>query len=220
MEIAEAKSKIDLANVITGSGVKLKNHFGKLNGLCPFHAENTPSFYVFDQKYHCFGCGEHGDVIDYIQRLYGYSFKNALKHLGIATGKPSAADRARIAAAKRKRQAEKKQARRESELAHTLALLIRATRKAMRSIETVEDLEAFSDVLHALPFWKHCHHILTNGDPVARSEVIDALKGMVTIDRKIDFNFDYREWLSESIEGKQKKVIVKNRQGAANDTRH
>jgi hypothetical protein len=193
VEITELKSRVDLKDVVISSGVELKIAHGKFKGLCPFHAEKTPSFYVFDQNFHCFGCGEHGDVIDYVQRLYGYSFKDALKHLGLKPGKPSAADRRRVAAVKRKREAEKKRAQRESNLAYTLGLLIRATRKAMQAIKTVEGLESFADVIHALPFWKHCHHILTQGDSVARSEVVEALKDMQTVDRGIDLNFSYRE---------------------------
>lgn len=53
-------------------------------GLCPFHDEKTPSFIVSDEAYHCFGCGEHGDVVDFIQKIDGCDFKEAVKKLGIS----------------------------------------------------------------------------------------------------------------------------------------
>ena len=51
--------------------------------LCPFHSEKTPSFKIYhdDNHYHCFGCQEHGDAIDFIQKLHQSSFKEAVKLL-------------------------------------------------------------------------------------------------------------------------------------------
>ena len=58
---------------------------GELIGLCPFHVERTPSFRVFtdpeDQHYHCHGCGEHGDIFDYLGQLRGLAFLDAVKFL-------------------------------------------------------------------------------------------------------------------------------------------
>ncbi len=56
---------------------------GKLVGLCPFHKEKTPSFYVFeDNSFHCFGCGAHGyNAIDFIIKLKNCSFKEAIEQL-------------------------------------------------------------------------------------------------------------------------------------------
>lgn len=49
-------------------------------GLCPFHSEKTPSFYVSPQKkiFHCFGCGEHGDVITFMMKHENLSFKEVI----------------------------------------------------------------------------------------------------------------------------------------------
>jgi len=54
-------------------------------GLCPFHSEKTPSFYVNEDKgvFHCYGCQESGDVITFIQKIEGVDFKGALGHLGL-----------------------------------------------------------------------------------------------------------------------------------------
>jgi len=52
-------------------------------GLCPFHKEKTPSFTIFRGKtgkglYHCFGCGAHGDSIDWLRNVEGQSYRQAL----------------------------------------------------------------------------------------------------------------------------------------------
>ncbi len=48
---------------------------------CPFHADHTPSLYVADDHYHCYGCGAHGDVIDFTAKLFGISLHRAAKQL-------------------------------------------------------------------------------------------------------------------------------------------
>ena len=48
---------------------------------CPFHNEKTPSFKVYEDYFHCFGCGEHGDHIDFVQKLYGVSNIEAAKRI-------------------------------------------------------------------------------------------------------------------------------------------
>lgn len=79
-------NKPDIRRIIEEEGIELK----KGTGLCPFHSESKPSFRVNHQRqtYHCFGCGEHGDVITFIMKLKGISFKDALIYLGIKRGNP------------------------------------------------------------------------------------------------------------------------------------
>lgn len=50
---------------------------------CPFHNEKTPSMKIFEKDYHCFGCGAHGDVISFVQQLFGLSFPETLKKIDI-----------------------------------------------------------------------------------------------------------------------------------------
>lgn len=61
---------------------------GSLTGLCPFHDEKTPSFHVTPARgyYHCFGCGEGGDVIDFIRKINNVSFTEAVEYLADRCG--------------------------------------------------------------------------------------------------------------------------------------
>lgn len=79
----EIKSKIKLSELI-GKDTELKKQTPDIFlGLCPFHQESTPSLDVNDKKglYYCFGCGAHGDAIDYIVQSRGKSFVDACKML-------------------------------------------------------------------------------------------------------------------------------------------
>jgi len=81
------KTRPSITEVI-GRYVELKRAGKEWHGLCPFHNEKSPSFYVNEDKgvFNCFGCGEGGDVITFIQKIEGVDFKTALNHLGIADG--------------------------------------------------------------------------------------------------------------------------------------
>jgi DNA primase len=61
---------------------------GSLKGLCPFHDERTPSFHVRPGvgRWHCFGCGEGGDVISFVQKIDGMSFTEAVEYLADRVG--------------------------------------------------------------------------------------------------------------------------------------
>jgi DNA primase len=80
------ENKPDIIRIIEQEGIELKR--GK--ALCPFHSERTPSFMVNSNKqtFHCFGCGESGDVISFIMKLKGITFKDALVYLGMKRGQP------------------------------------------------------------------------------------------------------------------------------------
>ncbi|RIL02772.1 MAG: DNA primase, partial [Proteobacteria bacterium] len=79
--IEEIKEKANLVDII-GEAVSLKRRGSSYVGLCPFHAEKTPSFHVREEKfYHCFGCGESGNVISFVMRFRGLSFPEAIEEL-------------------------------------------------------------------------------------------------------------------------------------------
>ncbi|MDO4243010.1 MAG: DNA primase [Actinomyces sp.] len=74
---------------VVGEHVTLKPAgVGSMKGLCPFHDERTPSFNVRPQLglFHCFGCGEGGDVIAFVQKINHLSFTEAVEHLAARIG--------------------------------------------------------------------------------------------------------------------------------------
>jgi DNA primase len=81
------KSKIIISDVI-GKSVRLIRRGKYRVACCPFHSEKTPSFYVNDERgsYHCFGCGAHGDVFNFIMQRDGLGFGEAVKRLAEENG--------------------------------------------------------------------------------------------------------------------------------------
>ena len=76
------KDSADIVQVI-GEYVELKRAGTRFSGLCPFHAEKTPSFSVNPQGqfFHCFGCGESGDVFSFVMKYHHMDFPETLKML-------------------------------------------------------------------------------------------------------------------------------------------
>ena len=80
-------SRVDIVGVV-GRHVELKRGGANLMGLCPFHAEKSPSFSVSPAKqfYHCFGCGASGDAIRFLTEHNGMSFVDAVQDLAQQVG--------------------------------------------------------------------------------------------------------------------------------------
>jgi DNA primase len=72
-----------IRQVIAAAGVELTPRGKGFIGCCPFHADARPSMSVdgVPDRFHCFGCGASGDVIEFVQRRYGLSFREAVDHL-------------------------------------------------------------------------------------------------------------------------------------------
>jgi DNA primase len=85
--VAEIKAKLPVADIV-GETVVLKRAGTIHKGLCPFHAEKTPSFIVTPERetWHCFGCGEHGDIFTFVMRRDGLDFREALSRLAERAG--------------------------------------------------------------------------------------------------------------------------------------
>src|SRR5207249_9296415 len=75
---------------VIGERVALRKAGKEYVVLCPFHPDKSPSFSVNEEKgvFHCFACGESGDVFDFVMRLDGCPFSEAAKSLGVSTDKP------------------------------------------------------------------------------------------------------------------------------------
>ncbi|HTI13597.1 MAG TPA: DNA primase [Dictyobacter sp.] len=80
--IEAIKAKLDIADEIS-SVVALQKSGKALKGLCPFHNERTPSFYVYreSQSWHCFGCNEGGDIFSFVEKQQNLDFHEALLYL-------------------------------------------------------------------------------------------------------------------------------------------
>jgi DNA primase len=79
----------DIVDVVSGY-TSLRKRGATHLGLCPFHQEKTPSFTVSADKglYYCFGCGEGGDVVRFLQRMENLSFAEVVEQLGERFGVP------------------------------------------------------------------------------------------------------------------------------------
>jgi DNA primase len=85
--VAEIKSRLPVTEIV-GETVTLKKAGSTWKGLCPFHTERTPSFTVSPEResWHCFGCGEHGDIFTFVMKRDGLDFREALNRLAERAG--------------------------------------------------------------------------------------------------------------------------------------
>ncbi len=85
--VDEVKDRLDITEYI-GRHVHLQKSGRYFKGLCPFHTEKTPSFFVFpdNQRWHCFGCGEGGDIFNFVMAYEGLDFRTALEELARRAG--------------------------------------------------------------------------------------------------------------------------------------
>ncbi len=81
----ELRARTPMAALV-GRRVKLARSGKSWRGCCPFHGEKSPSFYVYDDGYHCFGCGAHGDAIGFVMNTEGAGFIEAVERLAGEAG--------------------------------------------------------------------------------------------------------------------------------------
>ncbi|HEX4470871.1 MAG TPA: DNA primase, partial [Nocardioides sp.] len=86
-DIAEVREKVKIDEVISEYVTLRPAGGGSLKGLCPFHDEKSPSFNVRpDRGWHCFGCGEGGDVFNFLMKIDGLGFTEAVERLADKAG--------------------------------------------------------------------------------------------------------------------------------------
>ncbi|MBE0009324.1 MULTISPECIES: DNA primase [unclassified Arthrobacter] len=87
-DIDEVRQRTDIKEIVDGYVTLKSAGVGSYKGLCPFHDERSPSFHVRPQmgSYHCFGCGEGGDVISFVQKMDHTSFSETVEKLASRIG--------------------------------------------------------------------------------------------------------------------------------------
>jgi P4 family phage/plasmid primase-like protien len=88
-DIEAFKKHIDISEVIQRYVIPAYLGRGYFQALCPFHDEREPSFTVYKASYYCFGCGVHGDIIDFVMEREHLGFKDAVEWLSREYGVPS-----------------------------------------------------------------------------------------------------------------------------------
>jgi DNA primase len=85
--IQQVKDRVSIRDVVSDY-VTLKRAGANYKGLCPFHKEKTPSFMVHDGKqiFRCFGCGEGGTVFNFLMKMEGLSYPEAVRKLAARAG--------------------------------------------------------------------------------------------------------------------------------------
>ena len=177
------KTSINTREAAERYGVEVNRH-GK--ALCPFHNDRNPSLFVDDDHYHCYACGEHGDVIDLTAKLFGLKLYEAAQKLaydfGITQDKPP--DKAMQEKQNRKSEAQRL---RENEKLCFSALLeymkLLQEWKLLYAPRTPEDTphDRFVQACHKLDYVEYLVDLLIMGDSYERKEVIE----MVMTDSKL-----------------------------------
>ncbi len=87
-KIQEVRERVDMIALVQRHGVDLKKSGRSYKGLCPFHGEKSPSFYVWpdEKRFKCFGCQAGGDAISFVQRLMGKTFLDTVRDLAKELG--------------------------------------------------------------------------------------------------------------------------------------
>src|SRR5262249_51224006 len=87
--IRAVRERASLIEVVSDV-VTLRRRSRSAVGLCPFHAEKTPSFTVSEERgfFHCFGCGEHGDVFAFVMKTESLPFPDAVRRVAQRFGVP------------------------------------------------------------------------------------------------------------------------------------
>lgn len=100
--LEELRARTPLAPLI-GRRTRLVRSGRQWKGCCPFHGEKTPSFYVYEDHFHCFGCGAHGDAVSFVMQSENVGFMEAVERLAEAAGLTVPKPDARTAAAEQER---------------------------------------------------------------------------------------------------------------------
>jgi len=177
--LKDIKSNINLVSIIENEGIKLKRRGQHYVGLCPFHSEKNPSFYVYTdtQQFHCFGCGAHGDVINFVQDYHDLSFKDALSYLGIKQWKITPKIKHEIQKRQYKAELIRKFRKWEHQYCKYISEIYHEVKKLMMNGIPPEDLDLYAPLFHRLPIWDYHKDILIYGSDQKKFELFKDVIG-------------------------------------------
>ena len=142
----EIKDMYSMRDILARYGLH-PNRAGMIH--CPFHqGDREPSLKVYEKDYHCFGCGAHGDIFDFVCRMDGLTFREAFESLGGNYEHSARAD-FKVYHARKKREMEQKREEEQKRQAELNDLLISVYRLWLQR------LDPFS------PTWCDCQNALT-----------------------------------------------------------
>ena len=163
--------KPDIVNILIKEGIELKQRGKDFWALCPLHTEKTPSFKADSEKqtFYCFSgkCNTGGDVITFIQKLKGYSFKEACRYLGISPGKPPKPNPRQI----KKRELVKGFKQWCDSYYGELCEFYRLWNDVKARSKTIEEAGKFSEFYHREPIITYQMDILCSNDNEAKFEL-------------------------------------------------
>jgi hypothetical protein len=157
-------SNIDMVSALKAIGVDLKEHKGKHWACCPFHQEKTPSFMVSrfkgKDRFHCFGCDAHGDILDFYKKYFGIDTAAAMERLGL---EPTKQDKKRVEFKKHQDELVDGFERWRSEMESGLIALIDMCNGLIRRNYKPETIHT-CPVLESLAKWNTWLNIMLSGD--------------------------------------------------------
>lgn len=171
------KTSISAREAAEHYGIEV-NRYGK--ALCPFHNDRHPSMIVYDDHYHCFACGEHGDVIDLVANLYGLPVLDAANKLaydfGISQDKPPTKEMEE----KLNKKSEAQRLKENEKLCFSVLMAymkLLQEWKVLYAPRTPEDdqQDRFVQACHGLDYVEYLVDTLISGDSYERTEVIDMM---------------------------------------------
>ena len=156
------KLRITLLELIQSEGIELRKSGKAYKGHCPFHEDKNPSFYVYpdSNRFICFGCGEKGDVIDFIMKLYNLTFKEALSH-PLIKGKYKTPRKNSDTIVKQ--QLIKGFRKWQNDYYDKLASLYRTNYSTMRRIKSMDEAKRIAFIYHEQPILEYRMDILIYG---------------------------------------------------------
>ena len=167
------------------STIEVAEHYGvEVNrhrkAVCPFHNDRNPSLYVADDHYHCFACGEHGDVIDFTANLFGLKLYEAAQKLaydfGITQDKPPTKE----VQEKQNRKSEAQRLRENEKLCFSALMayykLLQEWMVVCAPRTPEDDVDRrFAEACHWLSYVEYLVDTLIGGESYERTEVIDMM---------------------------------------------